>query len=377
MHEYRGVYLMSNQNNKSSCVVEGIPSEPVGSVPRPLDLQNATVAYANGHLTAGELETRFDEAVQETIERFEASGSEVISDGEQAKSSFATYPLEGLGNIASDGVVIPFADGHSRQLPRLTKGPFRYAQYAGAYVQRARKFATRPVKQAVISASAMSLLYPENGLTDYSRQEFTADLISEAVADIRSCFDSGACNVQIDFTEGRLAVKLDPTKQLLQQFIDLNNTVLSHFNEDERQKIGVHTCPGGDHDSTHSADVPYEDLIPMLLTLNAGSFYMQMASEENPEKSLKLISEHLRPGQRVFVGVIDVVNEKVESVETVRDRVLMAAQYIPLEQLGTTDDCGFSPFSDDVATSRDTAFAKISARIRGTKLAFEQLQKQL
>ncbi|TKB10747.1 cobalamin-independent methionine synthase II family protein [Desulforhopalus sp. IMCC35007] len=368
---------MSNQNNKSRCVVDGIPSEPVGSVPRPLDLQNAMAAYTNGHLTAGELEIRFDEAVQETIERFEASGSEVISDGEQAKSSFATYPLEGLDNIASDGVVIPFVDGHSRQLPRLTKGPFRYAQYAGRYVQRAKKFATRPVKQAVISASAMSLLYPENGLTDYSRKEFTADLIREAVADIRSCFDSGACNVQIDFTEGRLAVKLDPTKQLLQQFIDLNNAVLSHFNEDERQRIGVHTCPGGDHDSTHSADVPYEDLIPMLLTINAGRFYMQMASEENPEKSLKLISEHLRPSQRIFVGVIDVVNEKVESVEEVRDRVLTAAQYIPLEQLGTTDDCGFSPFSDDVATSRDTAFAKISARVRGTRLAFEQLQKQL
>lgn len=84
------------------------------------------------------------------------------------------------------------------------------------------------------------------------------------------------------FIEGRLAVKLDPSNQLLGQFIVLNNLVLSHFTEDERQRIGFHTCPGGDHDSTHSAEIDYGDLIPMLLTLNSGNFYMQMVSEKNP-----------------------------------------------------------------------------------------------
>lgn len=100
---------------------------------------------------------------------------------------------------------------------------------------------------------------------------------------------------------------------------------------------------------------------------------MQMASEKDPERSLKIIGEHLQPDQRIYIGVIDVVNEAVESDQTVRDRILMAANYIPINQLGTTDDCGFSPFSDDVATSRDTAFAKIAARVRGTQLAIEKL----
>ena len=49
--------------------------------------------------------------------------------------------------------------------------------------------------------------------------------------------------------------------------------------------------------------------------------------------------------------------------------MLEAAEYIPIEQLGTTDDCGFAPFSDDTSTSRDTAFAKIRARVLGTALA--------
>ncbi len=350
-----------------------IPTEPVGSLPRPRELQEAMQAHAQDSLSGEALEGRFDAAVRDTIERFEATGSPVVSDGEQTKASFATYPLAGLENLAPDGVIIPFADGHNRQLPRLTAGPFRYGAYAGQYLPRALKFATRPVKQAVISASAMSLLYPAEGLADYPREAFVADLVEQAVADIRGCFEQGASCVQIDFTEGRLAIKLDPSKALLQQFIDLNNRVLSHFTDEERQRIGIHTCPGGDHDSTHSADVDYGELIPMLLTHNAGRFYMQMASEAEPRNSLKIIAEHLRPDQRVFIGVINVCDETVETAEIVRDRVLMAADYIPVEQLGTTDDCGFSPFSDDIATSRDTAFAKIAARVRGTLLAEEVL----
>lgn len=350
-----------------------IPTEPIGSVPRPRELQEAMQAFAAGTLSADELDHLFDEAVRETIEQFEATGSPIITDGEQTKPSFATYPLAGLDNLAPDGVIIPFEDGHTRQLPRLLRGPFRYGAYAGSYLPRAKKYASRPLKQAVISASAMSLLYPSNGIEAYPQAQFLDDLVRHAVADIRSCFDNGAYDVQIDFTEGRLAIKLDPSKRLLQQFIDLNNRVLSHFTAEERQRIGVHTCPGGDHDSTHSADVDYGELIPLLMTLDVGCFYMQMASERRPEHALRVVRKHLRPHQRIYVGVINVIDEEVESAETVRNRVLMAAEYIPVAQLGTTDDCGFSPFSDDIATARSTAFAKIQARVRGTKLAAEQL----
>lgn len=50
-----------------------------------------------------------------------------------------------------------------------------------------------------------------------------------------------------------------------------------------------------------------------------------------------------------------------------------AARYIPVDQLGTCDDCGFAPFADDTSTSRDVAFAKITARVEGTRLAAEAL----
>lgn len=354
-----------------------IRTEPIGSIPRPAALVAGMNAFAKGELKATELQGLFDAALRDTIARFEATGSPVITDGEQTKPSFATYPIAAATNLLPDGVVIPFADGHTRQLPKLSAGPFRYTAFAADYLKKARQLTTLPLKQAVISASALSLLYPAESIDGYSRDQFINDLINEAEADIRNCLNAGAYNVQIDFTEARLSLKLDPSGGILKAFIDLNNEVLKRFTEAERKLIGVHTCPGGDHDSTHSADIAYKDLLPDLFRLNATAFYLEYAGEADKQSVLKSIRENLKPGQVVFIGVTDVLKPRVETPEEIRDLVLEAAEIIPVEQLATTDDCGFSPFADDDSTAREIAFEKIAARVRGTALAEEVLSKKM
>ena len=350
-----------------------IPTEPIGSIPRPPQLIQAIRDFQRGRTSQEGLDAVYADALRDTIQRFEDTGSPVITDGEQTKPSFATYPVHGLTNLAPDGISIPFADGHTRQLPRLASGPFRYKTQAVSYLEAAKRYTRTPLKQAVISASALSLLYPQAGIKGYSRGEFLDELVQEAAADIRLCLQHGAHKVQVDFTEGRLSLKLDPSGGLLRQFLGLNNRVLSRFSPEERRRIGVHTCPGGDQDSTHSADVDYAGLLPDLFTLEAGNFYIQLASEKDRRRVLKLIKEHARPDHKVFVGVIEPINPRVESPEEVQDRVLEAAEFVPLEQLGTTDDCGFAPFSDDTSTARETAFEKIRARVAGTQLAAQKL----
>lgn len=348
-------------------------TEPIGSVPRPLPLIQAITAFQAGRITRDALDEEYVSALRDTIARFTETGSPIISDGEQAKPSFATYPLAGLENLAPDGVVIPFADGHTRQLPHLTKGPFCYATHAAEYTQAARALTALPIKQAVISASALSLLYPASGIANYSRDVFIADLIDEAEADIRGALDAGAAVVQIDFTEARLSLKLDPSGELLRSFIDLNNQVLDRFTARERERIGVHVCPGGDFDSTHSADVDYAGLLPDLFQMNLGRFYLQMASEPDRPRIFRIVREVMKPDQIVFIGVIDPIHSVIETVEQVRNRVLEAASILPADRIGTTDDCGFAPFADDTSTARDTAFHKIRARVEGTALAAKEL----
>ena len=348
-----------------------IPTEPIGSIPRPLELIEAVSRKGAEDPSVTPL---YEAAVRDTVERFEATGSPVITDGEQMKyHNFWTYPVYGLPNTTPEGFQIPFVAGHTRRMPRLTHGPFRYRRHADMFLDLAQRYASVPVKQAVISPSAMSLMYPAEGIAGYSREQFIDDLLREHESEIRRCLEKGAASVQVDFTEGRLSMKVDPSGHLLNSFIDLNNLALSRFSPAERERIGIHTCPGGDRDSTHSADVDYADLLPSLFELKAGRFYVALAGEADPVRVLKIIRQYMKRDQRVFVGVIAPINPRIETPEDVRDRVLQAAEYIPVEQLGTTDDCGFSPFSDDTSTTRDTAFAKIRARVAGTALAADAL----
>jgi 5-methyltetrahydropteroyltriglutamate--homocysteine methyltransferase len=348
-----------------------IPTEPIGSIPRPPRLIEEVERRGEPDPS---LEPMYKKAVEDTVRAFEDTGSPVITDGEQRKyHNFWTYSVHGLPNTSPEGFTIPFAAGHARRMPRLTSGPFRYKRYADAFLQEAMAHARVPVKQAIISPSALSLMYPAEGLEDYSRDEFIDDLILEHETEIRRCLQQGAHNVQVDFTEGRLAMKIDPTGGLLASFVDLNNLALGRFSAEERKRIGIHTCPGGDCDSTHSADVDYAALLPSLFQLKAGNFFVSLAIERDPRRVLETIRRYRKPDQRVFVGVIATIDPRVETPEVVRDRVLEAARYIPLEMLGTTDDCGFSPFSDDLSTTREKAFAKIAARVKGTGMAAAKL----
>ncbi|HTG43191.1 MAG TPA: cobalamin-independent methionine synthase II family protein [Verrucomicrobiae bacterium] len=349
-----------------------IPTEPIGSIPRPASLIQEVERLRDSEDPS--LNGLYEEAIRDTIQRFEATGSPVITDGEQRKyHNFWTYSVHGLKNTAPDGFKIPFAAGHVRRMPRLTAGPFRYRTYADRYLEEAKRYTNRLLKQAVISPSALSLMYPAEDLPNYSRQQFIDDLLQEHTTEIRRCFAQGAHKVQIDFTEGRLAVKLDPSGNLLNSFVGLNNLALSRFSAEEKQRIGVHTCPGGDRDSTHSADADYSELLPSFFELQVGNFYIALAGERDRTRVLRIIRQYLKPNQRAFVGVISPIDPRIDTPEEVRDRILEAAEYIPLEQLGTTDDCGFSPFSDDTSTPREVAFAKIRARVDGTKLAEQAL----
>jgi methionine synthase II (cobalamin-independent) len=377
----------------------GIPTEPVGSLPRPSKLQAAYADYDEGRISKEDLETEQDAAAKDSIEKMEATGCPIVSDGEQRWSSFATYPVTDTlaGTGLADGLgpggqyFAIFADGHHRQLPKLVSGPFKYKTHAGDTLKKSIKYANKPMKQAVIAPSMLALLYPLDEEVDgYPRDQFEEDLTNEAEKDIRSAFDAGAKRVSMDFTEGRLATRADPRNPwtgagMLPHFIELINGVMDRFEPDERKNIGIHTCPGGDRDSVHSADVPYNNLLPEMFKINAGYFLIQLASERDKDPVYESIGEHSRDdangvSQMCYIGVINPQNPRVESPQEVCDALVRAADFIPKERLASTDDCGFSPFSIDEKPNhgspdfaREVAFQKITNRVEGTRMAAEKL----
>jgi methionine synthase II (cobalamin-independent) len=237
----------------------------------------------------------------------------------------------------------------------------------------------------------LALLYPlKDPVEGYSREEFEAALIDECERDIRKAFEAGAVRVSVDFTEGRLATREDPRNPwtgagLLPHFIELNNRVMARFTAEERANIGIHTCPGGDRDSVHSADVPYNNLLPEMFKINAGYFLIQLKSERDKDPVYESIGQHLRDdadgvAPMAYLGVINPGNPRVESAQEVCDQLVRASNFLDRQRMGATDDCGFSPFSIDEKPNhgspdfaRDVAFQKIKARVEGTRMAAEKL----
>src|SRR5688500_1070017 len=172
------------------------PTEPIGSIPRPLEIIEMSARLGDSeHPTLTPL---YDAAIQDTIERFEATGSPVVTDGEQRKfHNFWTYAVHGAPNTGPDGFRIPFKAGHVRRMPTLLRGPFRYQRRADRFLADAMRLTKLPVKQAVISPSALSLMYPAEELADYPREAFIRDLLHEHASEVRACLDAGAHKVQI------------------------------------------------------------------------------------------------------------------------------------------------------------------------------------
>lgn len=348
-----------------------IPTEPIGSIPRSQNLIEAYKKYKEGKVDLATLNKLADSETIQVMQELEALGCPVISDGEQKKfDGFAHYCLHNSKSYSKEGLIVTFSDGHERVFsPHLKVPPLRYVQTADEFLNFALQHAHVPVKQAVISPSMISLVYPPKGLKNYNHEQFINDLIAQHVGEVRRCLDLGAHKVQIDFTEARLSIKYDPSGDMLKSFVDLINKCLAHFNDDEIQRIGVHTCPGADVDSTHNVEIDYKYLLPTLFEINAGNFYVALRGEQDSRKVLRLISRVIRPFQRVFIGVINPNSDCLETPEDICELILQAAEFIPVDQLGTTDDCGFSPFADDTSTARELVYQKISARLAGTRLA--------
>jgi methionine synthase II (cobalamin-independent) len=341
-----------------------IPTEMVGSLPRPMKLQEAYQAYDDGKIDWEQLKAEQDEAAEDSIRRLEATGVDVVTDGEQRESSFATYPitdtLAGTGladNLAGDGQFFAiFDDGHHRQLPRLTGGPFRYKTYASEFVEKNKKIATRDVKQAVIAPSMLMLLYPlEEEIEGYGASS------SSPTSATKSRRTSASASPRRGARLDRLHRGPAREQERLAQPVDRQGHAAGVHRPqqpghrpllaEERRTSASTPAPAATCDSVHSKEVPYEKLLSKMFQLNAGYFLIQCASEDDKETVYKLCAQYSREDadgvpQVCFMGVINPLDPEVETPSrcaTTSDR----GQAHPGRAPRATDDCGFTPFSRD------------------------------
>ena len=205
------------------CTTKGghvvIPTEPVGSLPRPAKLQAAYADYDAGKITHEELTREQDAACRDSIKRMEATGSPIVSDGEQRASSFATYPADrhagrdrpcrqprrrrpvlrdlhrrpSPATAAADRRAVPIQD-LCRRLSREGDEDGDEAAEAGS-------------DRAIDAGAALSARRRGHGLLARAVPLRSLRRVREGHP---QAFAAGAARVSIDFTEGRLACRNDP-----------------------------------------------------------------------------------------------------------------------------------------------------------------------
>ena len=185
------------------------------------------------------LEPLFDDAIRDTIAHFEATGSPVITRRRAAqvpqllellRARPAQHGARRLQDPVRGGPRAPHAAAHRRHRSATRC-------YADQYLDVAQRYAT-----SAGQAGRHLAVGAEPALSGRGHPRLLARAVHRGPAhaststEVRRCLEQGAHAVQIDFTEGRLAIKLDPTGDLLASFIDLNNLALARFTAQERQK---------------------------------------------------------------------------------------------------------------------------------------------
>ena len=280
--------------------------------------------------------------------------------------------MDGLANTAPDGFRIPVR----RRPHKADAAPHRRAlslQGVGRPLTWRSRSATLMSRQAG-GHLALGVEPDVSGARDIRLHAGAVHRRSVARARNRGsrCLAKGAHKVQIDFTEGRLAIKLDPTGNLLNSFIDLNNLALSRSRPRSGSASGCIPAPAATATPPTARGRLRRTVAEPVRAQRRKFLYRaggRTGSAPRPEN-------HPQAHQ---AGAADLCRRRladrpqIETAEEVRDRILEAAEYIPIEQLGTTDDCGFSrsamtPPPAATPPLQKSALACLGRRWRRTRL---------
>ena len=234
----------------------------------------------------------------------------MITDGEQRKPSFATYPVAGLETLAADGVVIPFADGHTRQLPVLT-GRAVPLPDARRLVSRRGAAGGDPAGEA----GRHLCVGVEPAVPVRRHRRATRAKRFSPISSTRRRPTSAAASRPARTTSRSTSRKRGSRSS------STHRAGCSAIRRPEQPACSTDSRLTSERAASVSIRVPAATmtpltaptsitphLLPLLFELHAGAFYLELAGEADPEAVLETVAANLRPDQRVFVGVTDPID---------------------------------------------------------------------
>ncbi len=327
-------------------------SEVVGSLLRPSYLVEARKQFEAGSMSAADFKAVEDRAVNEAIVLQEAAGIDVITDGEMRRYAFYGHLIDALAGFDKyGGWAIPFRDetGEELVLKRpvvVEKLQWKRSMCAEEWVYlRSRK--AHAAKVTMISAQQAAAYYdPEKSKSAYStRDAYLADIVDFSRREVEELIRLGCTYVQIDAPQ--YAALLDPQMregyrqrgsdpdQIIDACIEMDNAIIDGH---PGITFGIHICRGNNQ-SKFYASGDYEPISRIFTQTHFSRFLLEYDDARSGG------FEPLRhvPGDRfVVLGLVTTKKPRLETAEELRERIKEATQYIPLERLALSPQCGFA-----------------------------------
>ena len=332
-------------------------ADHVGSFLRPKYLLEAREKKSKGEITPAELRAVEDKAIAEIVKFQEDVGLQSITDGEFRRTYFHIDFLDKLGGVKTDiPVTVVKADGTEELAPPVMRvvDKVRHAEDIQKADFEYLKSRVSPGRTPKVTIPSPTMLHFRGGRAGISREAYPElepdfyDDVARAYGDeLRSLAAAGCTYVQMDDTnlaylcdeKMREAARSrgDDPNELPHRYAGFINKVVAH--KPEGMTLAMHLCRGN-FKSTHAAAGNYEPVAEALLAeMNLDAYFLEYDDDRSGDfRPLRFLPK----GKIVVLGLVTTKFGEMESKDALKRRIDEAAQYVPMEQLCLSPQCGFS-----------------------------------
>ena len=350
---------MSNHENCSCCQKAPFRLDHVGSFLRPERLKEARAKFNAGEINAEELERVENEEIIALIEKEKELGLKSVTDGEFRRAFWHLDFLENLDGVELvevDHFSVQFKDKDVKPKTLRIVGKVDFSEnhpFVKHFKFLKEHAGDTPVKLTIPSPSMLHLITQvrEKNYVPIERykdnEALFFDDVVEAYRKALQCFyDLGCRNIQLDDTSWGEFCALDKREayeargfdleKIARDYVDVLNRVIEWKPED--LVVNMHICRGNFR-STWFSSGGYEPVAKTLFGhCRVDGFFLEYDSDRAGDFTpLRYIKD-----QKVVLGLITSKSGDLEDKDEVIARIKEASQYVPLEQLCLSPQCGFS-----------------------------------
>jgi 5-methyltetrahydropteroyltriglutamate--homocysteine methyltransferase len=327
-------------------------SDVIGSLLRPDYLKQARRQRQQGALDAAAFKRIEDRAVDEAVALQTDAGLDVITDGEMRRYAFYGHFIDSVAGYDKEGGwAIPFRDEQGHEL--VLKRPLIVAPLKRLRPMCAEEFAymrarsQRPIKITLINAQQAAAYYDaEKSKGAYATIDaYLADVVDILRTEVDELVRLGCDYIQIDapqyaglidpaIREGYRKRGADPDK-LLDRCIELDNAVIG---DHPGVTFGIHLCRGNNQ-SKFYASGSYDPIVAVFERTKFQRFLLEYDDERSGGFEPL---QHVPADRTVVLGLVTTKKPALESKDELKRRIEEASQFVPMERLALSPQCGFA-----------------------------------